>query len=57
MDDEDIEQLIESEDETCEGCGLPVYGEGRYTTDDVYLCGPCFDEVPVIGPRGIEDIN
>lgn len=32
----------------CEGCGLPTYGDGRYTDDDVYLCRPCFDEVPVV---------
>lgn len=36
------------EPEACEGCGLPVYGEGRYTADDVYLCGPCYQEVPVL---------
>jgi formylmethanofuran dehydrogenase subunit E len=30
----------------CEGCGMPVYGEGRYTLDDVYLCGPCYEAAP-----------
>jgi len=38
------------EPECCEGCGLVTFGEGRRTDDDVYLCGPCFDAVPLTYP-------
>ncbi len=41
------ESFDDDDGSTCEGCGLPAYGEGRYTDDDVYLCGPCYDAVPV----------
>lgn len=49
---DDTPEVEHDEDqETCEACGLPVCGEGRYTADDVFLCGPCYDEIPVAAPR------
>lgn len=39
-------------DLTCDGCGLDTFGEGRFTDDDVYLCGPCFDDVPLVYVEG-----
>lgn len=33
-------------DEPCEACGTPTEGNGRYTSDDLYLCPSCFRCVP-----------
>jgi hypothetical protein len=38
--------IDEDEKDVCEGCGSPVYGEGGYSDDDVWLCGPCLDSIP-----------
>lgn len=43
-------EAMSESDGRCEGCGLAVFGEGRCTDDDIFLCGPCFDEVPKVYP-------